>query len=75
MKCKLLTKICGKSESSLSFNHENPVTDKANQRPVKAVHRDERCLSLAQIGELYQEITVSEFCMHIVLSTGRNTHA
>jgi len=38
-----------KPEWSLSFSYENTVVEETNLRPVKAVHSDERVLSLAQI--------------------------
>jgi len=53
---QMLTKICKKSVSSLSFSYENTVTDGTNRRPVKAVYRDERFLSLAQSDKLYHEL-------------------
>jgi len=43
----MLTKICWKSESSLSFSYENIITEGTNLRPIKAMRRDERFLSLA----------------------------
>jgi len=47
-----------KSESCLSFSHENTVTEGANLMPIKAVHRDERSLSLAQIIRPYHELNI-----------------
>jgi len=44
---QMLTKICRKSESSLSFSYESTVTEGTNLRPIKAIRRDERFLSLA----------------------------
>ena len=38
------------------FSYENPVTEGTNLRPVKAVRRDERFLSLAQIDKLYHQL-------------------
>jgi len=52
----ILTKICKKPESSLSFRYENTVTDVTNLRPVKTVHRDEHVLSLAQSNKLFHEL-------------------
>jgi len=49
---QMSTKLCRKSESSLSFSCANTVTEGTNLRPVKAVRRDERFLSLAQINKL-----------------------
>jgi len=46
---QMFKNICRKSESSLSFTYENTVTEGTNLRPVKAVRRDERSFSLAQI--------------------------
>jgi len=64
---QILTKICRKSESSLSFSYENTITEGTNLRPIKAMRHYECFLSLVP----------SEFClknMRIVLLTGRNTH-
>jgi len=44
---QISTKISMKSESSLSFNYENTFTEGTNLRPIKALNRDERFLSLA----------------------------
>jgi len=44
---QMLTKIWRKSESSLSFSYENSVTEGTNLRPIKAMRRSERFLSLA----------------------------
>jgi len=44
---QMLKKICRKSESSLSFSYESTVTEGTNLRPIKAMRRDERFLSLA----------------------------
>jgi len=44
---QMLTNICRKSASSLSFNYENTVAEGANLRPIKAMRHDERFLSLA----------------------------
>jgi len=55
---QMLTKICRKSESNLSFSYENSVTEGTNLRPVKAVRRVERFLSLAQIDKLYHELSI-----------------
>jgi len=52
----MLTKICRKAESSPCFSYENTVTEGANLKPVKAMGRDERFLSLAQINKLYHEL-------------------
>jgi len=52
----MFKKICRKSESSLSFSYENTVTEGANLRPVKAVRRDERFLSLAQTDKHCHEL-------------------
>jgi len=48
---QMLTKFCRKSESSLSFSYKNTVgvTEGTNLRPIKAMRRDERFLSLALI--------------------------
>jgi len=43
---QMLTKIRRKSESSQSFSYENTVTEGTNLRPIKAMRRDERFLSL-----------------------------
>ena len=48
----MLTKICRKSESSLSFNYENTDTEGTNMRPIKTMRRDEPFPSLAQKGTL-----------------------
>jgi len=50
---QMLAKIFRKLESSVSFSYENTFTEGTNLRPVKAVHYDERLLSLAQM----------EFCL------------
>jgi len=34
---QMLTKICRKSESNLSFSYENTVTEGTNMRPIKAI--------------------------------------
>jgi len=47
---QILTKFCSKSESSLLFSYENTVTEGTNLRPIKAVRRNERFLSLAQVS-------------------------
>jgi len=39
---QMLTKICKKSQSSLSFRYENTVNEGINLRPIKAMRRDER---------------------------------
>ena len=52
----MLIKICRKSESSLSFNYENAVTEGTNIKPVKAVRRDVRILSLAEIDQFYHDL-------------------
>jgi len=52
----MLTTVCRKSESSLAFSYENTVTEGTNLRPVKAMLRDERFLSLAQMNKLYHEL-------------------
>jgi len=44
---QMLTKICRKSESILSFNCGNTVTEGTNLRPIEAVRRYQRFLSLA----------------------------
>jgi len=44
---KMWTKICRKLESSLSFSHDNTGPEETYQRPIKAMHHDERFLSLA----------------------------
>jgi len=44
---KILTKICNKLESSLSFSYENTATVGTNLRPIKAMRHHERFLSLA----------------------------
>jgi len=49
---QMLTQICRKSESSLSFRLENTVTEGTNLRPIKAVCRDECFHTLAQIDKL-----------------------
>jgi len=43
----MLTKFCGTSESSLPFSYDNTVTEGTNVRPIKAVCRDKRFLSLS----------------------------
>jgi len=58
----------------LSSIYENTVSERTNQSPVKAMSHDERFSSLAQIDKLYQDFK-SEFCMLIVLLTGRHKHA
>jgi len=52
----MLTKVCKKSESSFSFNYQNTVTEGTNLRPVKAVRRDKRVLSLARIYKPYHKL-------------------
>jgi len=42
----MLTNICRKSESNLSFSYENTFTEGTNLRPIEAVRCDERFLSL-----------------------------
>ena len=49
----MLTKLCRKSESRLSFSYEKIVTEGTNLRLVKTVRCEERFLSLAQIDKLY----------------------
>jgi len=53
------------------------VTEGANMKPVRAVRRDDRFLSLAQIDKF--TMSFIEFCMYsmrnVLLITGRNTHA
>jgi len=44
---QMLTEICRKSESSLSFSYKSTVTEGTNLRPIKAIRRDERFLSLS----------------------------
>jgi len=44
---QILTKFCRKSESSLSFSHENIVTEGVNRKPIKEMRRNERFRSLA----------------------------
>jgi len=39
--------ICRATESSLSLSYENTVTEKTNLRPIEAMCREERFLSLA----------------------------
>jgi len=43
---QMLTKICKKPESRLSYSYENTYTEVTNLRPIKAVHRDKCVLSL-----------------------------
>ena len=50
----MLTKICKRSGLSLSFSYEHTLTEVINLRPVKAVHRDERVLSLAEVDKIYE---------------------
>jgi len=38
----MLTTICRKSESSLSFSYENTVSEGKKMRPIKAMRPDER---------------------------------
>jgi len=52
---QMLTKLCKKSESSLSFRYGNTVAEGTNQRSAKPVHRDEYSLSLAQIDKRFHE--------------------
>jgi len=49
---QILTKICRKSESSISLSYENTVTEGTNLKQVKAVRRGKRFLSLAQSDSL-----------------------
>jgi len=49
------------SESSLLFSYENTVTERTNLRPVKAVRRDERFLSLALKWILLEKRTQNAF--------------
>jgi len=44
---QMLTEICRKSESSLSFSYKSTVAEGTNLRPIKAIRRDERFLSLS----------------------------
>jgi len=44
---QIFKKFCKESEASLSFSYENAVTNGTNLRPIKAIGRDERFLSLA----------------------------
>ena len=53
---QMLTNICKKLESSLSFNYENIVNEGINLSLMKAVHRDEPVLSLAQTDKIYHEL-------------------
>jgi len=49
------------------------LTERTNVRPVKAVHRDERVLSLRNLMNF--TISLREFCKQGTdLFTGRNTH-
>jgi len=58
---QMLTKFCRMSESSLLFSYENTVTERTNLRPVKAVRRDERFLSLALKWILLEKRTQNAF--------------
>jgi len=53
---QMLTKICKESESRLRSSYENTVTEGTNLRPVKAIHRDEHILSLAQIDKISHKL-------------------
>jgi len=44
---QMRAKTCRASEPILSFNYENTVTEKTNLKPIEAMCRDERFLSLA----------------------------
>jgi len=44
---QMVTEISRKSESSLWFSYESNVTEGTNLRPIEAVRRDQRFLSLA----------------------------
>jgi len=57
---QIFKKFCGKSDESLSFSYENAVTNGINLKPIKAMRRDERFLSLALktqflFGTLYSD--------------------
>jgi len=52
----MITKICEQPESNLSFKCGNSVAEETNLKPVKAVHRNERVLSLAQNDEHCYEL-------------------
>jgi len=57
----MLTKTCRKSESSLTFSYENTVTEGTNLRPIKAVRRDERFLSLPLKWILHEKHALRAF--------------
>ena len=42
---QMLTKICKKPESNLSFGYENTITKRINLRPVKTMYHYEFVLS------------------------------